>query len=272
MKPKEEIKKAGEFLAIDETKSIVCPYCIQAWESQGRPKIWSPRKSMSITRSYSGYLYICFRATCANEGIVGSPAVKLNATTKTTFVPSTNTNPLISIPTTVWRDMFEPYGVSKADCIEQHIQWDAQAQRVYMPVFNRMGYVIGGVGKASNRTTKPKVLTYRDKDVPMLHYPLKQDITQPLVLVEDIISSIKVSKVTSCAALLGSNITKPILKQLLNDEVRDIILMLDGDVGPKSLLIKKKLGSLFRNFSVCQLSNDKDPKDLSIEEIKELVL
>lgn len=272
-KPLQEIKIQGEALGIDQTKTIVCPFCFETWMKQGKPSEWSPEKSCSITRSYIGYLYICFRATCSKQGIVRSPVCKPIATTKThKFVSFTNTNPLVTVPTFVWESMLKPYGVSKADCISQHIQWDVKAQRVYMPVFNRMGHVIGGVGKAIAHSQKPKTLTYRNNDVPMLHYPLKQDITQSLVLVEDIISSIKVSKVAPCAALLGSNITKPILKQVLNDGVTDVTLMLDGDVGKKGIEIKSKVGALFLNFSLVQLSKDKDPKDLALKELKELIL
>lgn len=263
MKPWEHISEQGKYLQIHESLRIHCPFCGDKSE-----------KSMSITRRGTGYLYICYRATCDKRGIVG--AIPHNAELaelrkKKKKEPKYCASTMEAIPLLIFQKMLEPYQITLEDCARQRFKWAREHERLYMPTFNRMGYEIGGSAKVCAKGKQPKVIQYYHSDVPMLHYPLDQELSSSIVLVEDTISSVKVSKVAFCAALLGSSITAMILGQLLKDGTTNIILMLDEDACNKAIKIKRKVGSLFNNFDIVRLPKGKDPKDLSTENLKELL-
>lgn len=266
----EEIKELGTGLAIDETITVDCLFCNKDWEDGGRPIHWSPEKSLSITRIPAGYLYHCFRASCTKgSGIVGD-MLRMPAHRKKEFISKVLDRPLSNVPHCVCGKMLGTYNLTYQDVEDQEIKYDRQAERIYMPVFDYRGYTIGGVAKTIHKGLKPKTILYRHNDVAMLHFPKPVTHFNILVLVEDIISTIKVNKIAPCAALLGTNLNVAI-PTLLDIGVEYITLMLDGDASLKAISYKRQYENLFKGFEVVLLPNGKDPKDLSTSKLMYLI-
>lgn len=96
-----------------------------------------------------------------------------------------------------------------------------------------------------------------------------KELPGPLVLVEDVISWHKVSEVVPSICLFGTNIHDLAIKEALALK-RPVKLWLDAD---QYQLLPKKINRLqtFLNHPVGYIHTERDPKEHSIQEIKELV-
>lgn len=280
----EIVQEAGE-LEIDDTLTIVCPFCEEDWKRQGRPAVWRPSRSLAITRNTEGLLYHCYRATCArgNPGgfISARPASSLDYITKKPKKKKQpkpfkwGTNPLSNEQF----DFFKyKYGLTGPEIEEQGFKWAPEIERVVMPVMDIRGYEYAvnarwyvELADWSNAETKA-ILYFDNVDVPRMHFPARAgySTSKPLYLVEDIISAIKVSRYAQCAALLGTNVGPDIITHLAEIGFQDIRIMLDPDATGKAIAVKRKYNLYFRNLSVVVLSK-KDPKDLSEGELLEVL-
>lgn len=93
--------------------------------------------------------------------------------------------------------------------------------------------------------------------------------TGPVVLVEDIISAHKVAQVATCIPLFGTKIPGETINILMQLQ-RPVVVWLDKD---QYQLLPPKLNRLqtFLTKDISYLSTDKDPKEYSIDQIKEFV-
>jgi len=87
-----------------------------------------------------------------------------------------------------------------------------------------------------------------------------------LVLVEDIVSAIKVSQVEQCSPLFGSVITTKRLVRL-SPFYNTLIIWLDYDKRKESIKFAEKARLL--GFNVYNVVTEKDPKEYSYEEIRQ---
>jgi len=270
---KQKILDAGSNLCLDEVITTTCPFCMQDWLSAGKPATWAPSKSLSVKRVTAGLVYICFRATCSSKpGLLASGPVRLRHSTKE-FIPKRYTGDLETLSEEVWERYIRQYDIPYEYVLQQGWKFAPAEQRIYKLLYNYEGYPIGEEVKSVIKGVKPKTILYRHVDSPMLHYPLGQPREGPLILVEDIMSATKISLVSRAAALIGTNITKPMVHQLLRNGDNNVILMLDPDAVQKAVTLKRRWQHLFGNFSVKLLSKEEgDPKDLDLETIKKLPL
>jgi hypothetical protein len=91
----------------------------------------------------------------------------------------------------------------------------------------------------------------------------------PIVLVEDIVSAHKVAHAATALCLFGTNVHDLAVKTLVAAK-RPVVIWLDDDQRQE---IPKKVGRLqtFLKHPVKAVFTDKDPKEYSLEEIKELL-
>ena len=162
----------------------------------------------------------------------------------------------------------EQYELNRNDLLSTHTLWSEEEQRLIFPVFGDRESLIAfqgrwfGEGKAVKWYGKGNL-----KDT----FNLLGRWQDKLVLVEDIISAIKVSKVVGCMPLYGSHIDFhrwKRLKLLLNQGVR-VIIWLDKDKQREAIKYRKQ-GSLL-GLDVDVLITDLDPKEYSLDKIKELL-
>jgi len=252
-----QIKEEGRNLLVGERKYITCPFC-QAEHEQ----------KLCITRTESGFLFHCFRASCGRSGIVGdyyqSPVKE-----KKTPEYRRYQGFLTKLPKNLWENHIQKYGISYMQAKFQGLKYAVDEDRIYYPIYNYLGYQIGETLKAIGEV-QPKNLTNKWTDVPLLNFPLGQRTSSHIVLVEDIISSIKVSVQYTAAALMGTSLTEAGFEMLMRNNFRVFTLFLDGDALLAAYKIANKYGP-FAKFNIINTPEGKDPKDLSHEDITALI-
>lgn len=250
------IREAGNVLTNGQSIRIDCPFCNHN------------DKSLSITRKIAHILYHCFHASCGRSGVLGGKISLNKADTK--FTPKIfkgNTEPM---PVNIVTEYLSKYNISNVDIKLQGILWDSTDQRLVFPLYTEVGHKWGTLTKAITNGVKPKTILYKYEDIIALHFPIQKLTDETtIVLVEDVISAIVVSKVAPCAAILGTHLREKVVLALRRMGFARIILMLDPDATAKAIGQAKTFAGLM-NFSVIPLSKG-DPKDHSTDEIWNLL-
>ena len=256
---REQIRVMGMQLNVGDSKRFHCPFCLATHE-----------KSLAITRTPAGLLYICFRAKCNTQGIVGD--VRMEPIKNKVFVPQIITEPLVTLPEDIYNKYLAQYSLDYQDWnILHHVKFAPESNSLYFPMYNPWGALIGAQLKRLDNHT-PKVLTFRYAEEPLVHFPL--DVLKEyveLVVVEDFISAAVVHEVAPVCSINGTNITKDMLKLFKIIGVKNLILMLDGDAVAKAATIKKAIGPLFKSCRIIPLPTGTDPKDFSYRELEKLI-
>ena len=94
--------------------------------------------------------------------------------------------------------------------------------------------------------------------------------TGVVVMVEDIVSAIKLSDLVGVMCLHGSSLPWPMYQRLGNNPaIKKVIIWLDPDKFPQAQAISSKFHSWNKETSV--IRTPEDPKDYPLEEIKEIL-
>lgn len=262
----EIIKQEAISLPMGESMTITCPKCLEDFEIQGRPSnTWNPNKSCSISRNKKGLLYKCHRATCGLHGFTGSITFD-KSPSKRQFKPQEYTHSTVALSNTQMKWFDNKYGLFMSELLKNKFRFNPKRKSVVMPIFNANNFDVGVVDRDFFNGRKPKAITYWFNDVPKVHFPAGWDNKvgredYPLVIVEDIISAIKVSRFLPCVALLGSHLSDNVV-QHIHKFFNKIIISLDDDAINNSLKAKRKYGVLFEGFKI--IHTPQDPKDMSI--------
>jgi len=150
--------------------------------------------------------------------------------------------------------------------IPNNIYWSESTQKLYFLIYIDNKLVAYQYRYFGDNPKHPKWVSTGVND--NLLY-IQGAPSQTLVLVEDIISMDKVSKVQQCLCLFGSNITNNRLANLFLFNYKKIIIWLDPDKDRES--INFFTTCLHIGFDCQTIFTAKDPKDYSIEEIKEIL-
>jgi len=165
------------------------------------------------------------------------------------------------------------YQLARLDLNRNHVMWSEKWSRIIFPYFNETELLAwqGRYVKTQSKEQRNEI------------YPLKEpakwysqgkihEIIHPLqirnrraVLVEDIISAIKVSRIIGAIPIFGSSVSaKQILR--LKTVVDEVWYWLDPDMRTKSVKMAKLSNLLGLPAHV--IFSDKDPKEHSHEEIQ----
>lgn len=170
------------------------------------------------------------------------------------------------------RDFLEKYGLTKLDCQLHTIMWSEFWQRLLFPYFDGTG-LVGWQGRYLGQDTdhgRGKAKWYSQGNLKDLLHVVGNKNSGVMVLVEDIISAIKVAHNPSVCAipLFGSHVDLKklfALKKICGTiEVR---LWLDFDKQKESAKYCNKLCSL--GFNARTIITELDPKCYTDEEINE---
>jgi len=166
------------------------------------------------------------------------------------------------------------YGITEKEIKEHGIVYSPSVDRLLFPLYMDGNY-IGWQGRSLTQDRDvPKYLTTVDSNNPSGNcgvYKHGPD-SSTAVLVEDIISAIKVSRTADAIALLGSHPTSEVINWIAN-RYSNIYIWLDNDK-PEVIKQQNKLASLFKvlvSGKVELILTDKDPKNHSDTEIKGLI-
>ena len=245
-------------LAIGETSyRETCPYC------QGGS---SRDKGFSISRTRDGILYHCHRVKCQEAGFIGiSRPSELPA--KEVVKAPVRKYSAVPMPDRMVTTFLQKWDVSPGIVSDNRISYEAEGAIIY-PIHNRMGYEVGYVRRYYDGR-KPKSKTYwyedRDKGVAFTR-PLLEGST--IVLVEDLVSAIKVGQFLPTAALLGSYLS-PEAASKLRHTYSKVVFWLDGNALQAAVKLKKKYKLVFDEVQIVYTKDD--PKDYSQAEIESIL-
>lgn len=170
------------------------------------------------------------------------------------------------IPRIPWKWLTERYGLTLQEILDNKIQWDEQKKLLIFPVYIDDDLVMYQ-GRYFGSGDYPKYITHGYvSSTYNIHW--KDTLDKTIVLVEDFISSIKVSRVLNSMPLFGSSIPTRRLR-VLSQSFERLIIWLDKDKQHEYPSLLNKAGTYFDSCK-CIFSSF-DPKQYSEEEIKCLV-
>ena len=260
-----QIQLDASELSVGDTIRTACPFCGAAHE-----------RSFTITRQELGLLYNCFRAKCPATGFISSiPGTttleKEEQKKKKEFVPRPFEKPLVKLPDEVAQWLFDKYELPLEALEYEGIKYEPEYKRTYAPLFNSEGYEVGGETKKTDFSGDgaPKTLRYPTAQSSGLHY-VRAGARRagPIIVSEDVLSAIKLSKYFKSVALLGTTFNAQIAGELAQ-QTDTLIMYLDPDAINKALRYRKKYSLYFRNFFV--VVGSKDPKDTPHTELQQLL-
>lgn len=161
------------------------------------------------------------------------------------------------------RQWLEQYQLSRLDLMSNHVMWSEQWSRIIFPYFNETGLLAWQGRYVGKETDKAK--WFSQGKIHEIIHPVKVT-NRTAVLVEDIVSAIKVSKFTGAIPIFGSSVSaKQILR--LKTVVDRVWYWLDPDMRSKSVSMAFK--STLLGLPASTIFSDKDPKEHTYDEIKQ---
>lgn len=242
------------------------------------PTCQGDSKSMRITRGLGGAVYAkCYR--CGGFGRAGGEYFR---TERALSTPHSGKCNVIRLPYDIVRTLeeFPPflraklykYGVSSEDVNEFGLGWSGKMQRFIIPVYKN-AELVGWQGRYYGEDVgQPKYITkYQDKSNLFSYIPKENN--SHLVVVEDMISGIRVRKYANTLVLMGNSMSDEALTKAMKNKTALVFLDYDNkDVVMKSFIIKERLQSVGIDAKIHhQFSSPLDPKEMSDSELKRIV-
>jgi len=269
-----EVKLLGADLDVDErSEHLLCPAC-----NGGR----SSERTFIVTRTGTGLLYKCHRASCGVKGFarsIGSEMVKGYAKRKASKPRAKPyTREMIAIPDDRSELLWNMFYINQETQHREGWKWNEETQRVILPIRDARRAELGHNARywreldaMDLRSVGPKSITYWNKlDVVKYHMPIRQQRTDTLTLVEDQPSAVRLAQDTDTVALLGTHVTAELARTLQAMKYSRIVLALDNDATLKALKIKQELCLFFNQFDVVPLAGP-DIKDMTVDEYKQFL-
>lgn len=225
-----------------------CPECA---------KHGNDRSGDNLAVYSDGHTY-CFRCTYGTGRTRISEAVERRDST--VVLPADVTTEL-PIEARQWLGL---YSLPRLAITNNHVMYSPSLERIIFPYFDQTG-LLAWQGRYVGKENKPK--WWSQGKIHEIIHPINVN-NREAVLVEDIISAIKVSKVKGAIPIFGSTISaKHFLR--LSSIVDKVWIWLDPDMRTKSIKMTSMAQLLGLEASV--VFSDKDPKEHSHEEIKTLL-
>lgn len=252
------IKQEALSLPVGGSEQVYCPFC------DNGPG-WAP--SLSITRTDTGILYNCFRAVCSGRGFIGSiPGEFLKAKEKNKeFHPKPFTRQTVAIDKEFYEKYLERYGIRRSEWNFNGALRIKDRAGILLPLYASNGYTFGHTTKYFDGGMK--AIHYLTTDTSKISFaqPMKDSTT--IILVEDVLSAIRCQRFAQSAALLGTNLTVEMVRDITKLGYKDIIVALDPDAPSKAEKMRQEFGLFFNTFRIKYLTDD--PKNLTHNQLKQ---
>lgn len=252
---RDSIKMAALAYGAGDVFRMVCPFCNAQHEHSMRVCVYPDK-----------IVYNCYRAKCTAIGAIGG---KYNEQKKKGFKAKFCKENMSNLPLPLIDALIDKYEINGSDSSYNGFRWLPQTKRLYMPVYSHTGAPWGAVAKQwKYPDKKPKTVLFRHTDSTTgLHYPYNYTTRGgPLVICEDILSSVKLSHLMKSVALLGTYMSDEMAVELARQS-NTLYLFLDNDAVDKAVKIRKKYAAL-GDWRI--IINDKDPKDTPYQRLEEL--
>lgn len=165
------------------------------------------------------------------------------------------------------------YGITMDERQQFGIGWSAYYGRVVLPVYMNEGLVAFQLRRIMPDDDGPKYLTVRKAGVAHPMWQAGQFVHGGvMVLTEDMLSAIKVSRVANATAMLGTTTPQDNLAYILRFNPDVVLMWFDDDnpdVKAKQRVAHRRIGA----FVTCHIyhSHGRDPKEYTTEEIQEVI-
>lgn len=231
-------------------KLEACPRCTE----NGRDR---HRDNFGIYSDGGGHCFAC--------GFHRPPQYRLKLLIKETVddypktvLPSDFTK---EIPAAGWQWLLQ-YGLSMSYW-KTYCGYSAKENRVIFPIGNPTSFSIGRDFTMGERKWK----VYGDKSSYV--EVISRELSEKVVLVEDIVSAHKVGQVTSAIPLFGTSIHDNVIKRLIELD-RPVVLWLDDD---QYRMLPRKINRLMTLLpkQATYIRTVKDPKSYTEKEIQEIL-
>ena len=267
---KTQLSHLNSELEIGQTiRSIQCPFCLK---QDG---------DFAVTRTEDGLLYKCFRVTCDSRGFIPSNLrhwgsyCKSKSTRKYEGYPFESD--IIKLNNKQIRYLEEKFNLTSEELILNKIKWCRKTERIIYPILSQNGNIKGYVSRYYKELSEKKYdgiksRTYwinRSNNYYNVSFPYGNDykVDNIFVLVEDIVSSIRVGRHVQSIALLSNSIPTNAMKLLAGKKV---IIVLDNDAISHALEIKQRYSLFFESCQVIPI--DKDPKNMNNDELLQKIV
>lgn len=170
-------------------------------------------------------------------------------------------------PARVW---VRRYGITKRELDDYGICYSESLGRVVMPVYDGDGLALYQARKIFDFDDGPKYLTYHNRNgsVWFSHLPS----IRTLVICEDILSAIKVSRLLPSCAVLGTSISDKSFN-IITKQFDEFIIFMDDDnidVRTKQLTLKNRL-EMFGKVRIVH-TKGKDAKEHTNQQLEDILL
>lgn len=272
-----QLRKYADEVQIGTTETRWdCPFCGGGGNKD---------RAFSITRTDEvTVLYDCHRASCGRSGRVSSPGIHIPRLDPKTIIVSDNSPVSVRKFTpkeyrgnlgelgTKWlSSLSNRFGLEPEELLDEGWREDIETGRLVYPIRSSIGLRRGFETRRApwHDAGIPKTIAYREHDCPWVGW-FRGIGTGPVVLVEDMVSALKVSRQYQVACLMGSHIGIEHIWEISSvHKEAGIILALDRDATEKAERFVRDWQFVLSNFRHVLLSNDL--KHSSDKEIKEII-
>lgn len=254
---------AAQFSACPERlPQTICPSC------RGGS---SKERSFNLWYSPLGLHYFCHRTSCGERGVVAANGRNITMTGQARLFEPRKFEYATCSPTMFAANKFsEKYEITEQELIDNGVLCCPSRNSFIFPVYNLLGYEIGILERWYAWTGDAKrVLYYPQVDYPVMYMPRTCALSDTMVVVEDVLSAIKVSRIIPCCALLGTHLSRDVMLKFKEVGIKSLIFALDPDAAGKAIKLKKEVSLWFDEVSVVLLSQD--PKDMPMSELQDIL-
>lgn len=164
------------------------------------------------------------------------------------------------------------YELTQNELIVNRVVWSEAKQYLIFPYFDDKNFLYGWQGRYFGDNPKhPKWIGHGNfKTVAMVWKPLTEPKDNSIIIVEDIISTIKIQRIYNSNCLFGSSIDYSKYITLYNKyKPKELVLWLDKDKMKESYQFCYNLNKLGLKCRV--VSTDLDPKFYSTEQLRRII-
>ena len=253
----EFVTLAGIDLEPGESKYDSCPEC-------GRDG------KFSITRTDTGLLYHCFRDACGVSGHVGAVGVAMQPKKGKQVKPDTlhpyegELYPLTGLQ----RARFViNNGLHRRATEAGRFKWAPDEKCYAFPMMDPRGYERGVLLRRYDGR-EPKALTRQHTAGPRQSWYVHDDDFSRVILVEDQVSALKLSRYCTAVALLGTSMSHEAAIEVSTTRPKHVTIALDEDAINTAYKLKRWFGLLWPSTDVLHLR--KDVKDMTYKQNREM--
>lgn len=169
-----------------------------------------------------------------------------------------------SIPT-VGMQWLLKYDITRQEILRHKLMWNTRMESLAFPIISDDKIVATNERYFGPKKDYPKYITRGrpHKNLPII----LGKSSSKIILVEDFVSAIKVSRIYDSMPLIGANVPPSTITTLFKLDYNSVIIWLDRNKAKESLKFKQKLSQFLDDVRCC--ITELDPKEYSTKEIKE---